>query len=546
MPSKYEIYSREELIRIIEERDRKPKFGLVWERDEIDHDRSLNQDFVALEFVPELSLGGGPWDNLLIEGDNFDALRYLRMTYAGKIKCIYIDPPYNTGNRDFIYNDRFIDKDDLYKHSKWLEFMCRRLELAKELLAEDGVMFVSIDDNEVFHLGLLMEQVFGARNFIANVIWQKVYSPKNTAMHFSDDHEYLICYALRKEAWRPNPIPRSDAQDKAYKNSDNDPRGPWKSGDLSARNFYSKGTYPITTPSGRVVPGPPPGNYWRVSQERFAELIRDERIAWGKNGDGAPRIKRFLSEVKQGAVPQTLWKYEEVGHTQDAKKEIHDILQFETSEEVFSTPKPIRLIERVLRIATNPGDLVLDFFAGSGTTAHAVLKLNREDGGNRRFILVSNTEATAVEPDKNLCRDICAERVRRVSAGYTNKKGQVVAGLGGNFAYLRARRIPREAVITDLDHGSVWTMLQLIHRQRFGPFAAGRPWQEIIEPDGGLLYAPTVTETVIARIATLAAELPHLTVYSWQPGLLRGWLFAANVTFEPIPQCLVNRFGARP
>ena len=231
----YRDLTKEQLVELLEARDRR-KFGLVWERNAIEHDQALNADFVALDAVPELAAGTGPQRNLIIEGDNFDALRTLRMTHAGRVKCIYIDPPYNTGNRDFIYNDSFIDKDDNYRHSKWLEFMFRRLELAKELLTEDGVIFVSIDDNEVFHLGLLMEQVFGAANFIANVIWQKVDSPKNTAQHFSDDHEYIICFALNRSVWRPNRVPRSDVMNARYKNPDNDPRGPWLLSDLAARN----------------------------------------------------------------------------------------------------------------------------------------------------------------------------------------------------------------------------------------------------------------------------------------------------------------------
>jgi adenine-specific DNA-methyltransferase len=205
MADHYDDYTREELIRLLRERDRKPKFGLMWERDEIEHEKAINEDFVALDFDMGLSCGAAPFGNLIIEGDNFDALRFLRMTHAGKVKCIYIDPPYNTGNRDFIYNDRFIDKEDVYKHSKWLEFMYRRLELAKELLAEDGVIFVSIDDNEVFNLGLLMNRVLGERNHIATVIWQKVYSPKNTAQHFSDDHEYVLIY-FHPAGYKPSPL----------------------------------------------------------------------------------------------------------------------------------------------------------------------------------------------------------------------------------------------------------------------------------------------------------------------------------------------------
>ena len=545
MTDSYDDYSREQLLRLLRERDRRPNFGLVWERDEIDHDVSINNDFVALDWDADLSCGDGPNDNLIIEGDNFDALRSLRMTHAGRVKCIYIDPPYNTGNRDFIYNDSFIDKDDNYRHSKWLEFMFRRLELAKELLTEDGVIFVSIDDNEVFHLGLLMEQVFGAANFIANVIWQKVYSPKGTAQHFSDDHEYIVCFALNKTVWRPNPMPRSLDQDKAYKNPDKDPRGPWKAGDMSARNFYSKGTYPITCPSGRVVAGPPPGNYWRFSEARFLELDRDKRIWWGKDGNNVPAFKRFLSDVQQGVVPQTLWQYNEVGHTQDAKKEIHDILQFENSADVFSTPKPVALMERIMRIATKPGDIVLDFFAGSGTTAQAVLNLNKEDGGNRRFILVSSTEATTDAPDKNLCRDVCAERVRRVVTGYTNKKGEATAGLGSGFSYLRCRRIPAATVFRGIQHAQIWTALQLIHDVALSPYQAALPMQTAQGKRSVVIYLPKVSDAMLDALQTAIHGAGLAVVYSWQPALLAQRMTDPRVSFEPIPVFLVNRFGAR-
>ncbi len=545
MADNYDDYSNEQLVRLLRERDRRPRFGLVWERDEIDHDLSVNNDFVALDWDSDLSCGKGPQQNLIIEGDNFDALRYLRMTHAGRVKCIYIDPPYNTGNRDFIYNDRFVDKDDSYRHSKWLEFMYRRLELAKNLLSEDGVIFVSIDDNEVYHLGLLMEQIFGAANFIANVIWQKVFSPKGTAQHFSDDHEYIVCYALNKSIWRPNPMPRSAAQDKAYKNPDKDRRGPWTSGDLSARNFYSKGTYPITCPSGRLVAGPPPGNYWRFSEERFHELDRDNRIWWGKDGNNIPRLKRFLSDVQQGVVPQTLWKYEEVGHTQAAKQEIHDIFRFENTADVFSTPKPVALMERIMRISTNPGDIVLDFFAGSGTAAQAVLNLNREDGGNRRFILVSSTETTADAPGKNLCRDVCAERVRRVVAGYTNKKEQPVEGLGGGFAYLRCRRIPAATVFRGIQHAQVWTALQLIHDVALAPYQAALSIQKTEGRRGLVIYLPKLNEVVLDALQGAIHTAGQAVVYSWQPALLAQRLIDPRVAFEAIPAFLVNRFGAR-
>lgn len=390
-----------------------------------------------------------------------------------------------------------------------------------------------------------MEQVFGAPNFIANVIWQKVFSPKSTAQHFSDDHEYVVCFALNKAIWRPNPVPRSVAQDNAYKNPDKDSRGPWTSGDLSARNFYSKGTYPITCPSGRVVAGPPPGNYWRFAEARFFELDLDKRIWWGKSGDNIPRLKRFLTDVKQGVVPQTLWKYEEVGHTQDAKKEIHDILQFENTADVFSTPKPVALMERIMRIATKPGDIILDFFAGSGTTAQAVLNLNKEDGGNRRFILVSSTEATSDAPDKNLCRDVCAERVRRVITGYDNKKGEAVAPLGGDFAYLRCRRIPAATVFRSIQHAQIWTALQLIHEVALLPYQASLTMQTAEGKRGLVIYLPKVSNAVLDALQATIQLAAQAVVYSWQPALLAQRLTDPRLAFEPIPAFLVNRFGAR-
>ena len=543
-PNKYQHLTQPELIRLLERRDSERQLGLVWERDEIDPDGKVNDDFVALDFDATLSHGQAPYDNLIIEGDNYDALRHLRMTHAGKIRCIYIDPPYNTGNRDFVYNDRFIDKSHRFRHSLWLEFMYQRLMLAKELLADDGVIFVSIDDNEVFRLGMLMDRVFGESNFIANVIWQKVYSPKNTAQHFSDDHEYIMVFARNREAWRPNAVPRSAEQTGAYKNPDQDLRGPWKPGDLSARNFYSKGTYPIVGPHGRIISGPPSGMYWRFSEDKFKELDADGRIWWGKDGNNIPATKRFLSEVKQGVVPQTLWTYDEVGHTQDAKKQLLDVLQFETSGDVFSTPKPVQLMERILRIASNPGDTILDFFAGSGTLAQAVAKLNAEDDGKRKFILVSSTEVTDDQPNKNLCRDVCAERVRRVMAGYSNAKGEAVPGLGGNFAYLRAQRIPAHRLSRRLGHAQVWHALQLMHDLPLQPFNA-TPLLARSEAGLALAYLPELDAAAIHALTDWLATqtAPRRVVYSWAPERLRD--LPPGVERLPIPESLRLRFALR-
>ena len=399
--------------------------------------------FHLLKDVPDLSCGDPGSGNLIVEGDNLTALKALLPYYAGQVKCIYIDPPYNTGNEGWAYNDnvnspvirewlgKVVGKEGetLDRHDRWLCMMYPRLALLREFLREDGAIFISLDDNEIQALRYVMDEIFGANNFISTVIWQKVYSPKNSARHFSEDHDYVAVYSKNADTWKPNLVPRSEDQDSAYKNRDNDPRGPWKTGDLSARNFFSKGTYSITCPSGRVISAPPTGMYWRVSKDKFEELDRDNRIWWGKDGSAIPQIKRFLTEVKQGVVPQTLWFYSDVGHTQDAKKELVSVMDFKDSESVFITPKPTRLIERILQIATNPGDLILDSFAGSGTTGHAVLKMNAAapDALSRRFIMV--------EMDEKIDQEITKERVRRVAEGYTDAKGEEVPGLGGGFRF---------------------------------------------------------------------------------------------------------------
>lgn len=539
MADNYDQYSKEELLRLLRERDRKPKFGLVWERNEIEHDKSLNDDFVTLDFDPALSCGDAPFENLIIEGDNFDALRYLRMTHAGRVNCIYIDPPYNTGNRDFIYNDRFVDKDDAYRHSKWLEFMYRRLTLAKDLLADDGVIFVSIDDYEMLHLGMLMEQIYGAGNFVANIIWQKRTSP-DARIELGAAHDYIVVYGMSRDKIKLNKLGLTGKQVEDYKNIDNDPRGAWTSTDFTAQGFRPNQMYEITTPSGRTL-SPPPGRCWANLEEGFIRLKEDGRMWFGKDGNARPRVKGFLAEAK-GVSSWTWWPNSEVGHNQEAKKEIIEILGAD-AEEIFSTPKPTRLIERILRIATKPDDLVLDFFAGSGTTAHAVMKLNAEDDGKRRFILVSSTEATGDAPDKNLCRDVCAERVRRVAQGYTNKKGEAAEGLGASFAYLRTKRIPASRVFNDMQHEQVWRALQLTHGVPLTGYDQGVLVQLSGNADDRLVYVPKLSEAVLNEIARLAGLGGRLVVYSWQPGQIKQRVDAPNVTFEKIPEFLVSRFG---
>jgi adenine-specific DNA-methyltransferase len=395
--------------------------------------------------------------NVVIEGDNLEVLKLLQKSYLGKIKMIYIDPPYNTGN-DFIYPDNYAESLQTYLqytgqvnaegrkfgtnteadgrfHTKWLNMMYPRLYLARNLLREDGAIFVSCDDNEFQNLRALMNEVFGDENFVATVIWQKVYAPKNSARHFSEDHDYIVVYARHADLWRPELLPRTESQDAHYSNPDNDPRGSWRADGMSARNYYSKGLYSVTCPSGRVIAGPPQGRYWVYSEEKYQQLNADRRIWWGEDGNNNPAVKTFLSEVKQGRVPQTLWPYTEVGHTQDAKKELLDLVPFEHTDNVLDTVKPVALVRRMLQLATRSSerDIILDFFAGSGSTGHAVIAQNSEDGGNRQFILVQLPELLP-RPETKLktISDICKQRIRSFSERLESDNGRRLDLDGGH------------------------------------------------------------------------------------------------------------------
>jgi adenine-specific DNA-methyltransferase len=537
----YRDLTHEQLVALLEARDRK-KFGLVWERDAIEHDQALNTDFVALDEVPELGTGDGTKRNLIIEGDNFDALRALRVAYAGKVKCIYIDPPYNTGNRDFVYNDRFVDKDHAWRHSMWLEFMFQRLTLARDLLAEDGAIFVSIDDNEIFPLGLLMNEVFGEGNFVANVIWQKRTSP-DARLRLGPGHEYVLCYASARDRLELNKAPLSEKDRASYSNPDDDKRGSWTSADFTAQGFRPNQMYEIVTPTGRSLV-PPRGRCWAKIESECLKLIKDDRIWFGPDGSARPRVKNFLGET-EGRSSWTWWGNSEVGHSQEAKKELLNIIEESNGSTLAHTPKPVRLIERILQIASNPGDLILDFFAGSGTTAHAVLKMNaaNSDSPPRRFVLVSSTEATTDEPEKNLCRDVCRQRVANVIAGYGE-----TPGTGGNFAYLRTRRIPMTRVIRKIEHSQVWLFLQLMH---FGevvtepPLASGRLLARCT-PDEAVFYPTTLTEAIVQRLEKEIVTAANVTVYTWQPEALATRMESPGLSILPIPQTLIDRFGKRP
>lgn len=401
----------------------------------------------TLRPVREESVDFDTTQNLFIEGDNLEVLKLLQESYLGKVKLIYIDPPYNTG-RDFIYNDDYAESEAEHReaagatdeegrlleanyrensrangrfHSDWLSMMYPRLKLARNLLKDDGVIFISIDDNEVDNLRRIASEIFGDQNFIAQIIWQKVYAPKNSARWFSEDHDYVLVYARDRAQWQPRSLPRTAEMEARYKNPDSDPRGPWKAADMTARNPYDAGIYPVTSPSGRVIEGPPRGRYWAISEERFKALDADNRIWWGPDGNNTPAVKRFLSEVAAGRTPQTLWKYNEVGHTQDAKKALLKYVPFEHTENVLNSVKPVELIQRIIQLSSAPEDkdIVLDFFGGSATTAHAVLKQNLEDGGNRRFISVTiNEPLKKAEPTFDSIFGMGLTRVKNVAAEY--------------------------------------------------------------------------------------------------------------------------------
>ncbi|HIE0446454.1 TPA: site-specific DNA-methyltransferase, partial [Neisseria meningitidis] len=402
--------------------------------------------------------------NLLIRGDNLEVLKHLKNAYTNSVKMIYIDPPYNTGSDGFVYQDdrKFtpaelallanIDEDEAARildftdkgsnsHSAWLTFMYPRLYIARELLKDDGVIFISIDDNEAAQLKLLCDEVFGEGNFVANVIWQKKYSPQNDAKWFSNMHDYILCVAKNKDIWRPNLLERTEEQNARYSNPDNDERGNWKATDFSVKTYSENYDYPITTPSGRIV-NPPPSRSWRTSKENFEKLLADNRVWFGINGNNVPSIKKFLTEVKQGITPSTILFRENVGDNQEAAKNIRDLFDIPP----FETPKPVRLLNYLIKLSSNSDDIVMDFFAGSGTTAHAVMQLNAEEqNGSRRYICVQLPEKTGEKSEARKAGyptifDITKARIEKAAAkiraehpDYTGDLGFKIFQTADNF-----------------------------------------------------------------------------------------------------------------
>ncbi len=391
----------------------------------------------------EESINYNQTENIFIEGENLEVLKVLQKSYFGKVKLIYIDPPYNTGNDSFIYPDKFSETKDEYLkrvgdkdeegymtrdgifrknskengqyHSNWLNMMYPRMFLAKNLLREDGVIFVSIDDNEIHNLKLLMNEVFGEENFVANISWHKNYASANDVKTFSNVLDYILVYQ-KSEHYQRKLLPRTDKQDSLYKYDSNDGMGLWRSDNLTVKTYSANYDYPITNPKTGVDFLPSNGRCWMTNKETILKWIDEKRIFFGQNDNGAPQLKRYLNEVQQGVVPITYWSYDDCGHNDEARKEIKNLFE----KPPFDTPKPTRLLKRVITISCDENDLILDFFSGSGTTAHAVMDLNKEDGGRRKYICVQLPELCAEKSEASKAgyitiADIAKERIRRAA-----------------------------------------------------------------------------------------------------------------------------------
>jgi adenine-specific DNA-methyltransferase len=607
MPDNYDNLTREQLIGLLRKRDLSRRLGLVWERDEIEHEKALTEDLPLVELDSGLSRGAGPWRDLLIEGDNFPALRFLRAAFKGRVKCIYIDPPYNTGNRDFVYNDRYLDPDDAFRHSTWLEFLYRRLSLARDLLRDDGVLLVSINDENRAYLELLLAQVWpGGRR--GTMVWRsRIGDNSGKGANLSVNHEHVLVWAGEGFAFRGEEKTYS-----MYGNEDSDPRGDWTSSDLTQpKNWQERPNafYPVHDPKNDIWYPPNPDRVWAYASENkleegqstrkdtVEELIRQNRVVFPKDvqfsvwntfeqlvaairagdvpkdgtgglmiredidliplefwvgkkiGFGAPRFKRFKSELSDTTQPLSSWVkaasekdfdsdsgavHIESGFTDEGSKELRRLL----GDKAFPYPKPPSLLRGLVDQSTEPGDVVLDFFAGSATTAQAVAQLNERDAqaalkaGSpppeaRRWIMVSSTEATADEPDKNICRDVAARRLSALSL---------------DFAYLRVRHAPAAMDGRGLEESWIGPSLQLILSGRAGRDGAGSSVSWIEGDDILAGFVRRLTPALLDELEGMEVPAGKTAVIaSFQPGPLRQRLgHRPDMRILPLPEVLVK------
>lgn len=596
----YDSLTKAQLLNLLRKRDHEKRLGLVWERNEIEADRAIDADFVACELDESLSDQPSPWHNLIIEADNFDALRWLRMSYAQRIKCIYIDPPYNTGNKDWVYNDHYIDKTDRWRHSTWLEFLYRRLVLARDLLTPDGVLLMSINDENRAKLELLADEALPGMR-VGSLVWRTKDSSNDAERNFSSVHEHVLVYGMPEFSFLGFLLDK-----KKYHNPDNDPRGDYSLDPITKGHDFRQreGTYyPIQDPETGWWYPCNPESVWRYASERklkvgqrlrtetIESLIRDKRIVFsaqrsvtyetkealleairlgigpadGKGrpllredlpdidfwigkpiGLGRPSKKAFWNEKKTQYKPVSSYIF---GGSEIMSEEFHvlrsdkqgpasDEVQQIFGSKVFPYPKPVSLVRSLLESTMDMNDIVLDFFAGSGTTAQAVMELNVKDGGDRRFIMVSSTEATEDEGNKNICRDITAERVRLLNASTAAPYAKLKSG----FAYLRAREIDFRDLDYEITPEEVWTILQSIHALPLRPYEPGAPWQECQSQGTLLVFVDAFTVDLIGRLGSDRAERGNTFIYSWAPGQVAAAIGATDAQLRSVHDTLVKRF----
>lgn len=533
----FEDLSREQLLRLLVKRDTERRLGLVWERDEIEHDAALNGDFVAMDLDRGASAGAGPWSNLLIAGENFDALRWLRMTHNGRVRLIYIDPPYNTGNRDWVYNDRFVSKDDGFRHSQWLEFMHRRLVLARDLLAPDGAIFVSIDDNEGPYLKALMDDVFRPERFVTSFIWRKVDSPNDNKVKVAPDHEYIHCYASGEALarWRRlsaasilEAFTQTDERGRLYRD-----RLLRKNGKSSLRSDRPTMFFALIAPDGTEVwPIREDGQdgRWSHARQGVTKAENEGRLIWKRISDASgvpfwiPYVREFAPEVAERPFP-SIWA--DVMTTRQAKAHHADMFP---GEEPFVTPKPEQLLARIIGMATEPGDVVADFFLGSATTAAVATKMGR------RWIGVERDPAIA---------EYARRRLAKVAEGESGGVSEAVGWDGGPvaFARLSPRRIRFEDLAYDLEPEQVWLAVQAMHRLPLSPLPPGADFQVAAGGGRAVAYCDRFTAAAEAGLRAAAAEHPFLVVYAHTPRPVRDAIGPSDrVEVRAVPDHLIQRF----
>lgn len=589
--------TRAQLITLLRKQEHAKKLGLVWERDAIAHDSALNSSFAAARLIADQCERPAPWENLIIEGDNFDALRWLRMAYRGKVKCIYIDPPYNTGNKDWVYNDDYVDKTDRYRHSTWLEFLYQRFLIARDLMAEDGVMLISINDENRARLELMADEALPGMR-VGSLVWRTKDTANDADFNFSSVHEHVLIYGNIDFSFLGYLL-----DDTKYSNPDDDPRGKYASNPITqpkTRHQRENGYYPIQDPETGWWYPCNPNSVWRYASEKIAApeqnlrtetietLIRDSRIIFpAKESVTYNSKKALLDAIRSGTAPvdgkkrpllsedlpdldfwigkpiglgrpskKLFWdekdrKIKPVGSYVLGGKEIFDEALWElrtgkqgtaTDEittifgsKIFDYPKPTPLIRSILEATVGPGDLVLDFFAGSATTAQAVMELNAEDGGTRRFIMVSATEATKDEPDKNLCRDVTAERIRRLNANEDK-----YADLSAGFAYLRMETSDTLFIDDAITPAAAWNTLEAMHDLPLTEWTDGAAHAVHAAEHVTLALVDRLDETFTAALTKARTSAP-VFVYAFAPGQVVR-LGLPDVEIRDVRETLEKRF----